>query len=95
MLQVTKRRARSLITDLHANMVANQITFDHGHCIDQLLYHFSAHNNLTWVCRQQLRKPAERRPRGPVLPGQVALSFHFGRLSAPHLPPGPDVLSMV
>ncbi len=54
---MTKRRARGLITDLHANMVTNQITFDHGHCIDQLLYHFSAHNNLTWVVGSNFVSP--------------------------------------
>ncbi|KAK9833276.1 hypothetical protein WJX81_001946 [Elliptochloris bilobata] len=55
--QVTKRRARSLITDLHANMVAHQIAFDHGHCIDQLLYHFSSLNNLTWVVGSNFVSP--------------------------------------
>jgi len=55
--QVTKRRARSLIADLHANMVAHQIASDHGHCIDQLLYHFSMHNNLSWVVGSNFVSP--------------------------------------
>ncbi len=55
--QVTKRRARSLIADLHANMVGHQIASDHGHCIDQLLYHFSMHNNLSWVVGSNFVSP--------------------------------------
>ena len=57
--QVTKRRARSLVSDLHMNMVERQIVYDHGHAIDQLLYHFSAHNNLTWVAGSNLVSPQD------------------------------------
>lgn len=56
-LQVTKQRARTLITELHASMIKHQMTFDHGHCIDQMLYHFSAHNNLTWVVGSNFVSP--------------------------------------
>lgn len=65
MVCVCRRKARSLMADLHANLLLHPLgeqgAGDHHrpHCIDQLLHQYSLHNNHTWVAGAHLVSPQD------------------------------------
>ena len=56
-LAITRRRARSLASDLHSNMVEHDFVSPISHVHDELLRLYSLYNNLSWVAGTNLVSP--------------------------------------
>ena len=58
--RVCRRKARSLVAELHANIALHPLGEQGGgdhqrpHCINQLLHQYSLHHNHTWVAGADL-----------------------------------------
>lgn len=65
MRRVCRRKARTLVADLHANLALHPLGEQGGgdyhrpHCIDQLLHQYSLHNNHTWLAGANLVSPQD------------------------------------
>ena len=62
--RVCRRKARSLVAELHANIALHPLGEQGGdhhrpHCIDQLLHQYSLHHNHTWVAGADLVSPQD------------------------------------